>query len=95
MFIAVSCSNGSDYKDYQEETNFSQITSEEPSNNESNSQNKNTEKTSSNENNSNGFVYIKGGTVSKNVGKEGCPFYNASETPVTIESFYIAEIETT
>lgn len=51
--------------------------------------------TASSKNNSDGFIYIKGGTVSKSVGKEDCPFYNASETPVTIESFYIAETETT
>lgn len=75
LFIAASCSNGSDSKNYQEESDFSQ--------------------TASGKSNSDGFVYIKGGTVSKNVGKEGCPFYNASETPVTIENFYISETETT
>lgn len=75
LFMATSCSNGSDSKNYQEESDFSQ--------------------TASGKSNSDGFVYIKGGTVSKRVGKEGCPFYNASETPVTIESFYIAETETT
>lgn len=75
LFIAASCSNGSDSKNYQEGSDFSQTTS--------------------GKSNSDGFVYIKGKTVSKSVGKEGCPFYNGIETPVTIESFYIADTETT
>ncbi|MBQ0165561.1 MAG: SUMF1/EgtB/PvdO family nonheme iron enzyme [Treponema sp.] len=43
-----------------------------------------------------GFVKINGGTVSSSFGNNGGPFYNASEqTPVTVNTFYMAETELT
>lgn len=42
------------------------------------------------------LVKINGGTVSSSTGNSGGPFYNASEqTPVTVNTFYMAETELT
>ena len=41
------------------------------------------------------FVRITGATVSTSVGNDGGPFCSASSTAVTVDSFYMAESETT
>lgn len=41
------------------------------------------------------LVKINGGTVSEAIGNDGGPFENASEQPVTVNTFYMAETELT
>lgn len=41
------------------------------------------------------LVKINGGTVSTAIGEDGGPFKNASEQPVTVNTFYMAETELT